>query len=213
MRLRILLRSDTAFGRGDGIAGLIDSEFEHDSSTGFPIIKGRTLKGLLVESCADILYALETGQNPAYRDYYRAAAKLFGIPGSTLEDTGCLHIGVAQLAEDLRIHASGRFSRQEIIDGLTVMRRQTSVDAATDKPLDGTLRTTRAVMRGVAFYSHLHSDQPLDAVDIELIAACAAGLRAAGQNRTRGMGWLAVSLLDTGDGPLINFVNRIGGHG
>jgi CRISPR/Cas system CMR subunit Cmr4 (Cas7 group RAMP superfamily) len=93
MQLRILLKSDTSFGRGDGIAGLIDSEIEHDSSTGFPIIKGRTLKGLMVESCADILYALEIGQNPAFGIYFSAAAKLFGVPGSTLEDTGCLHIG------------------------------------------------------------------------------------------------------------------------
>jgi hypothetical protein len=81
----------------------------------------------------------------------------------------------------------------------------------TDKPLDGTLRTTRAVMRGVAFYSQLQSDQPLDGVDVELIAACAAGVRAGGQNRTRGMGWLAVTMIDADDDPLANFTDRIGG--
>ena len=43
--LKMLLLSDTTFGRGDGVAGLIDQEVEHDPN-GFPYLRGRTLKGL-----------------------------------------------------------------------------------------------------------------------------------------------------------------------
>ena len=58
LALTIELLTDTTFGRGDGVAGLVDEEVEHDSQTGLPIIRGRTLKGLLVEECANLLYAL-----------------------------------------------------------------------------------------------------------------------------------------------------------
>src|SRR5690606_38318748 len=95
MRLRIELLSDSAFGRGDGVAGLVDSEVEHDTRTGLPFIKGRTVKGLLVEACADLLYALKIQGNSDEEVYKQAARKLFGVPGSTLEDTGCLHVSAA----------------------------------------------------------------------------------------------------------------------
>jgi CRISPR/Cas system CMR subunit Cmr4 (Cas7 group RAMP superfamily) len=51
--LKIKLLSDTTFGRGDGVAGLIDQEVEHDAN-GFPYLRGRTLKGLLSEECDNI---------------------------------------------------------------------------------------------------------------------------------------------------------------
>lgn len=46
--IKIKLLSDTTFGRGDGVAGLVDQEVEHDQY-GFPFLRGRTLKGLLSE--------------------------------------------------------------------------------------------------------------------------------------------------------------------
>ncbi|PVE30161.1 hypothetical protein DC030_15410, partial [Enterococcus faecalis] len=62
IEIRLKLLSDATFGRGDGVSGLVDEEVEHDARTGLPLVRGRTLKGLLVEGCADIFYALgETG--------------------------------------------------------------------------------------------------------------------------------------------------------
>jgi hypothetical protein len=55
--LDIRLLSDGAFGRGEGVAGLVDSEVEHEPSE-LPFIRGRVLKGLLVEECANLLFAL-----------------------------------------------------------------------------------------------------------------------------------------------------------
>jgi CRISPR/Cas system CMR subunit Cmr4 (Cas7 group RAMP superfamily) len=55
--LKIKLLSDTTFGRGDGVAGLVDQEVEHDRY-GFPYLRGRTLKGLLSEECDNLIAVL-----------------------------------------------------------------------------------------------------------------------------------------------------------
>jgi hypothetical protein len=221
MKLRITLRSDSAFGRGDGIAGLVDTEVEHDARTGFPLIKGRTLKGLLVEACADWMYALQIGSNPALPTLEASAKKLFGVPGSTLDDMGCLHVGAAQLPADLRqfIESENATSPPEkkpypppwILESLTTIRHQTAVDPTSGKPKDGSLRSTRVVLRGTFFDAPLHSTEPLGDVDYEVLAACAAGVKRGGQNRARGLGWLQVDLLDAPGNPLDAFISRIGG--
>ncbi len=211
MRLQILLRSDSAFGRGDGVAGLVDSEVEHDARTGIPYIKGRTVKGLLVESCADLLYALKN--NTAFSDLESAAQKLFGVPGSTLDDMGCLHVGSAQLPDDLRQYLAKKYQPQQVLRALMTIRHQTAVDTTNGAPKDGSLRATRVVLRETMFYSQLHATDNLEPVDYQLLAACATGIKRGGQNRTRGLGWLKVELQDTPGEPqsLDGFIKRIGG--
>lgn len=211
MRLHIHLHSDTAFGRGDGIAGLVDSEVEHDARTGLPMIKGRTLKGLLVESCADLLYALQG--NKAFGTLEKSAEKLFGKPGSTLNDTGCLHVGPGLLPDDLRaqLAAKGQYTSEQLLAAFTTIRHQTAVDPTDGKPKYGSLRATRVVLRETFFYARLHSDKKLGDSDLQLLAACAAGVKRGGQNRTRGLGWLQVTLQDAGDNLLDRFAATIGG--
>lgn len=51
-------KSDATFGRGDGLASLVDAEVQHDSC-GLPFLGGRSLKGLMEEECANILFALK----------------------------------------------------------------------------------------------------------------------------------------------------------
>ena len=43
-QLRLTLLSDATFGSGDGVAGLVDAEVQHDY-VGLPFLGGRTLKG------------------------------------------------------------------------------------------------------------------------------------------------------------------------
>ena len=43
--LHLKLKSDTTFGRGDGIPGVVDEEVEHNPNTGLPFLRGKTLKG------------------------------------------------------------------------------------------------------------------------------------------------------------------------
>src|SRR2546425_9814063 len=102
LTLRLELLSDTTFGRGDGVAGLVDQEVEHDPQTGLPLVRGRTLKGLLVEECSALLFALQLQKCAALPRLEATAAFLFGVAGSTLADDARLRIGPALLPADLR---------------------------------------------------------------------------------------------------------------
>lgn len=199
--LKIRLLSDATFGRGDGVVGLVDEEVEYDSETGLPFIRGRTLKGLLVEECANILFAL-TLQSSAQHDQFEQAAQfLFGQPGSTLVDDGALHFGAATLPEKLRIAIlqdirSDRIAPPEVLELLTTIRRQTAIDVSTGAPDEGSLRSMRVVLRDTPFYAPLRFAQiPGDAAK-GLFAACVLTLRRGGTGRNRGRGRLCARLLD-----------------
>jgi len=196
MYLRIELLSDTAFGRGDGIASHVNSEIEHDKNTGLPIIKGRTLKGLFVEACADILYGLKTCSSSTYDNFEKSAKSLFGTPGSGLDSTGKLHFGTATLPQGLVETVQSNpdeYMPNQVLESFTTIRHQTAVDDATDIPKDTSLRAIRVVLRGTIFHAHIsHSDLECD--EVSLLWACANTVRNAGQNRTRGLGHIRVEL-------------------
>ena len=192
LQLRFTLLSDATFGRGDGVAGLVDEEIEHDTLTGLPYLRGRTLKGLLVEECANILYALQ--RNPAYDALCQAARDLFGNPGSTLDDDGLLHIGHAQLPQTLRDAIAtdveaGRLSANDILESLTAIRRQTAIDDS-GAPERESLRAMRVLMRDLPLQADLTAEALLDDRHLAMLVACALGLRRAGIGRNRGRGRL-----------------------
>ena len=192
LQLRFTLLSDATFGRGDGVAGLVDEEIEHDTFTGLPYLRGRTLKGLLVEECANILYVLRG--NPAYNLLRQAARDLFGNPGSTLDDDGLLHIGHAQLPQTLRdaiatdVQAK-RLSANDVLESLTAIRRQTAVDD-DGAPERESLRAMRVLMRDLPLQADLTAEALLDDRHLAMLVACALGLRRAGIGRNRGRGRL-----------------------
>ena len=53
--LKFVLLSDACFSRGDGTAGEVDIEVEHDQY-GLPYLNGRALKGLLHEEAAELVH-------------------------------------------------------------------------------------------------------------------------------------------------------------
>jgi len=196
LRLEITLLSDTTFGRGDGVVGLVDEEIEHDAQTGLPIIRGRTLKGLLVEACADILYALG---NP--ETWTKEAEWLFGKSGSDLSSQAHMRIGRAELPSDLVLYVRYKVDEKEeltatqILESLTSIRRQTAVDEARfGVPQDRSLRSARVLMRGLTLSAPLAFDQTPTDRQLALLAACAAGVKRGGSGRNRGRGRLRVAL-------------------
>jgi CRISPR/Cas system CSM-associated protein Csm3 (group 7 of RAMP superfamily) len=195
MYLRIELLSDAAFGRGDGVAGVVDSEVEHDSKTGLPFIKGRTIKGLMVEACADIIFGLSRCCPKAHNSFYDVASDLFGIPGSDINSSGILHFHAATLPSDFvsKIKQS-EYKSHKILEALTDIRRQTAVDSKSDTPLDHSLRNIRVIIRKTVFHAPVTTDYPLDDKSLALLAACANTVHHAGQNRTRGLGYIKVTL-------------------
>ncbi|HOK59104.1 MAG TPA: hypothetical protein PL047_08870 [Methanothrix sp.] len=197
-RLRFTLKSDATFGRGDGVAGVVDSEVQYDAY-GLPYLGGRALKGLLGEECANILFALESqGQAKCWQE---AAQRLFGRPGSQEEDQSLLHVGDARLPEDLRQAVKrgierGELTREQVLRSLTEVRRQTAIDAQTGAPLKETLRAMRVILRETPFEATLTFEADPTPDDLALLAACIKALRRAGTGRNRGRGELVARLCD-----------------
>jgi len=197
LNLHLQLQSDATFGRGEGLAGLVDQEIEHDTSTGLPFLRGRTLKGLLVEECANILFALQ--DHDRLEEMREAAHFLFGVPGSTLADYAQMQVGAAVMPASLRAVVAGdvqagRLNPADVLNSLTTIRRQTAVDDATGAPETGSLRAMRVLLRKTPLVAQLDFDHEPKETHLALLAACVAGLRRAGTGRNRGRGRVQVWL-------------------
>ncbi len=97
--IEVELVTDTCFSSGAaGRSGDVDTDVEHDPRTGLPTLRGRTLKGLLVEEVALVLSALEpSGEGP----WHDATGALFGVPGASHQQEANLRIGDGSLPPDL----------------------------------------------------------------------------------------------------------------
>jgi CRISPR/Cas system CSM-associated protein Csm3 (group 7 of RAMP superfamily) len=202
LELHLHLKTDATFGRGDGVVGLVDEEVEHDHY-GLPYLPGRTLKGLLVEECSNLVFTLEQQQRLSQKvldDFRKAAFFLFGQPGSTLTDDALMRVGDAQLPKALRAAIEAdvkaeRLDRMTVLESLTAIRRQTAMEPS-GIPERGSLRASRVILRNTSFISELAFEQAPDPDAKALLAACALSLRRAGVGRNRGRGRLTASLHD-----------------
>jgi CRISPR/Cas system CSM-associated protein Csm3 (group 7 of RAMP superfamily) len=202
LNLKLTLLSDATFGRGDGVPGLVDAEVEHDHN-GLPYLRGRTLKGLLGEEGANILFALEQFSSEAQLDlerWRRAAQQLFGRPGSTEDNNACLHVGDARLPADLRAAIavdlglkSPKYTPTDALDAITAIRRQTAMDES-GVPDEGSLRAMRVILRGTPFVAALYfTEEPIEDT-LALLSACVMALRRVGTGRNRGRGRVTARL-------------------
>ncbi|MFN6540719.1 MAG: RAMP superfamily CRISPR-associated protein [Nostoc sp. EkiNYC01] len=222
LQLKIKLLSDTTFGRGDGLAGLVDQEVEHDRC-GFPYLRGRTLKGLLSEECDNLIILL---QGDIQKHWVDVKNKLFGIPGSVLETMSIMHIGDACLPNNLREAVSSQMQKEQeeenkltitdILNSLTTIRRQTAINSESGSSDRGSLRSARVVMRDrpntpPRFTAHLFFDQEPTADMKALLGVGVLALRHLGSGRNRGRGHVQCSLCDA-DGNNISqdFLSRFG---
>ncbi|MBI4852371.1 MAG: RAMP superfamily protein [Acidobacteria bacterium] len=200
--IHLKLKSDTTLGRGDGVSGLVDQEIEYDKATGLPYLRGRTLKGLLVEECSNIFFALKQ-QSIELKDLKHSAQKLFGESGSSLSADGTMHIGAAQfppelvkaIKEDIKAH---KFTTNDILESLTTIRRQTSINPETGSAAESSLRSIRVLIRETLLMAPLVFEPEPNPEDKALLAACIASLRHLGSSRNRGHGQVCASLHSDG---------------
>lgn len=195
--LRIKLLSDTTFGRGEGTAGEVDTEVEHDEF-GIPFIGGKTIRGLLRDSWLSM--------RPHFSELLIAGDRVFG-PTKRFDDHCLLRIGDALLQEDARdwlVAAATRepedqqLSPAAILAACTEIRYQTAEDRATGAPQTTTLRSCRVVLRSFAFESSLewlHGEIP-NADDLRVLAMSVLATRHGGLSRNRGRGHLRITLDD-----------------
>lgn len=194
--VRFVLKSDATFGCGDGVAGVVDTEVQHDEY-GCPYLGGRALKGLLVSECAEVLAALPEQNRTRWEN---AAQRLFGSPGSRLQDKALLSTADAQFPPDLRAAIAQdvcreRITREEVLESITALRRQTAMDE-NGVPRPHTLRTVRVILRETPFEAALHFCGEPTEDDLTLLAVCIKAFHRAGTGCNRGRGRLAAELLD-----------------
>lgn len=192
--LTVHLHSNATFGTGEGVAGLVDVEIEHDAY-GCPFIGGRTLKGLLVEEWANLRFAL--GQTDAWDDI---ATVLFGRIGATGDGDAQMRVGAAALPPDLcTAIRKDNIPSHQILASLTAIRRQTSINAQTGAPQEGSLRAMRVLLRETALIATLDFNQTLEDKEctLGLLAACVLAVRRGGTGRNRGRGRLSMLLHTT----------------
>lgn len=188
--LQFMIKSDAAFGRGDGVAGIIDSEVQYDD-LGCPFLSGKEIKGILAQECAGILAGIQ--DEDKQRQWKSSARRLFGQAGSTAEDTACLDIGDARLPEDLikmlnadraaelakeiadmeiadknidkdtiRRNVYRKF-RAKVLSSLTTIRQQTAIDDVSGIAREHSLRSTRVIIRETPFTSRLEYHSSVEA--------------------------------------------------
>lgn len=199
--IKFWLKSDATFGKGDGVAGLVDTEVQHDSF-GLPYLSGKTLKGLLTAECSEILSALQKAVPNKIENWYKSAQHLFGNRGSGDNEMAKLHVGHAQIPADLRYgiiedFITGKLSRENVLESLTAIRRQTSMDNETGASKKETLRSTRVILRETMFESRLDFCEEPTNEDLALLAACIKAFHRAGTERNRGRGKLKAELYDS----------------
>lgn len=201
--LKIFLLSDTTFGRGDGVAGLVDAEIQHDD-LGLPYLGGKTLKGLLGGQSAEILFALQQSHSPGIEDWQSAATFLFGQPGSKQQASARMQVSDAQLPKDLRLYLQEDYrlmseekrskARLDNLNALTALRHQTAMDETTGAPKKHSLRTMRVILRQTPFIARLDFKEDLTGYPQLLLAAIVKSFRRAGTGRSRGRGRIEADL-------------------
>ncbi len=215
LKFTIELLSDTALGSGAGLAGLVDQELLYDPF-GFPMANGRTVKGWLVESCADLLENLQLDSTEK-TVLEESASRLFGNPGDALKDSSLL-VGDLHFHDSIRANELKeiRIKEKEIIENnrikdqdkskrimrffnerqainktfFTRIRHQTAIDPKTGTAKEKSLRTIRVINRGnrmEADFIYQGTDDQAK-VDLPLLCAASALIRRVGKSRTRGLG-------------------------
>lgn len=204
-KIKITLKSAATFGSGSGVAGLVDREIEHDAS-GFPFLRGKTLKGLLAESAENVAFALE--KINSQKDWRAVKNQLFGVGGRGTKERGMLHIEDAKLPVELRAEVKAqKWSNEKVLHSLTGIRRQTSINE-DGGPDHATLRSMRVLLPGIELEAPIHFDGETTPDQIQLLAAAVLDLRRAGTGRNRGRGWIQVELL--GDESMEDLLKKFG---
>lgn len=204
--LTIELLSDTTFARGEGTAGIVDVEIDHDDY-GLPLLRGKRLHGLL----RDAWLSMRTH----FADLANSARRVLGEERDLAEQS-IVRIGDGVLPEDVQHWVRYAVDRErhplrpeQVLATLTDIRRQTAVSRKSGAPEETTLRSSRVTLRGLRFAAPLLWLNKPDEQDIRCLALCALALRHAGWQRNRGRGFLRVTL--DGDWPGTCRASGVGG--
>lgn len=193
-KIRVKLLSDTIFGSGESVPGVVDSEVLHDQH-GLPYMKGKTLKGRLREESDMLRRCL-----PKSAEMDAAHNAIYGSGG----DDCRVHMTFSDLELDGNLRAviegiiadkANDVDEMDVLQAVTSIYTATSIDYETGKAEKGTLRKSRVIKSGLVFYAGLSADWELTEKEEAFLGASVAALRYLGVAVTRGRGNVECSLL------------------
>ncbi|SHF45012.1 CRISPR/Cas system CSM-associated protein Csm3, group 7 of RAMP superfamily [Caldanaerobius fijiensis DSM 17918] len=197
----ITLESPTVLGSGEGWGSLIDTDVVFDD-IGLPYFPSKRFKGLLRHSAVNVIDMFrQSGLNflndvdVIYRAFGRAGDNESGVVifnNLYLPDYEIGRQWLKYLLESRRL--SRIISKDTIIDSMTIIRQHTSIDNE-GLAENGSLRTIRALKRGLRFEGYLDFIYPDDDV-LKLLALSCINLRHVGLMRHKGYGEVDCRLLD-----------------
>lgn len=187
VEVEILTEACLASGGSSGV-GDVSTTTELDAD-GMPVLRGRTLKGLLVEEAAMILQMAGAPERLVH-----AAGALFGDPGRH-GTAGLVTFADGSVPPAVReaFVKYGWSSR-----ALTSIRRQTAIDPSTGAARAGSLRATRLLRAGVVLICPLRLSREVTPIERAFLAACVVSLRRLGLHRNEGWGRARCRLHDDG---------------
>jgi CRISPR/Cas system CSM-associated protein Csm3 (group 7 of RAMP superfamily) len=193
--IKIETKSDIIFGNGQSIAGFIDSDIVHDKY-GFPYLSGKTFKGKIGEMANLFPEMLkQTGKDSLkFKD---SRNRLFGIEGRVTMNS--LKFSDCEMSTNLRecyINSIKKtpISKEELLDALTYVDRQTSINYKTGVAEEGSLRNFRVIKRGLNFYCKVTVSNELINEDKILLASSCRLLQHLGSQETKGKGIVETTL-------------------
>ena len=191
-QIKIILKSDTLIGSGEGFGSIIDTDVVFDD-LGIPYIPAKRVKGIMLESAEEL--------NEMFHVLNKNIdiGKIFGEKGTKegLAHFSNLHLeNYANIREWLEYYRKKTkiINKQNIIAHMTSIRYSTSIDNKTNIAKEGSLRTERIINSGKNFVSDIDFPEELE----ENIALICQNVRRIGTKRTRGLGEIEVLLLKNG---------------
>lgn len=197
--IKIELLSDASFSRGEGTAGVVDIEVEHDD-LGLPFLGGKTIRGLLRDSWLSMRQCFPMLSQAANRVFGREAdfseCSIVCIGDAVVEEEARRWIEAAETRPNNPISATA------VLEALTDIRRQTSEGRSTGAPAETTLRSVRVIIRGLILRAPLYWLAEPTTDDVRCLALAILGTRHAGLSRNRGRGHIRMTLDGEPEGTL-----------
>lgn len=195
--IKVELLSDTIFGSGQSISGIVDQDVLHDKF-GFPYMKGKTIKGKIREEFTHVLKCIGKGNTDM-----DIVVRFFGKPdGKSISGLLFSDLEISKnirdiLAETIKENQS-ELDSNDVLNAATSIRTFTSIDYNSGVAKTGSLRKMRVINNGLTFYSYMTSITDLSETEEGIIGSSVASLKHLGTMETRGKGYVKCSLLKDG---------------
>jgi len=196
--LKIELLTDAVFGSGNSVPGFVDTDVLHDKY-GFLYINGKTLKGKLGEMASVFVNIIKdmSGYEEIAEKFQEKRDELFGVAEKYSHNK--LKFSDCEFSKNIREYykyhmEDSDIKPDEILESLTHLETQTSIDYTYGIAKKNSLRNYRVINRGILLYSYIYSPKKLDDEDKILLASACSLLRHLGSNETKGKGEVKVSL-------------------